>query len=300
MRINIFPSTASSAACGLLLGLALVQPFAAQAANAGAEMKAKFQDLTAQLAQNQFGQPLYLESNESPSGSAGDIWAQIDHPFSAVESTFGAAVNWCDVLILHLNTKYCRPSGGQAGTTLAVSIGSKSPEPLDRASMMQFNFNIVSSTPEYYEAQLAADTGPFGTSNYHIQLQAIPAGKGRTFLHLTYSYDYGVAGRLAMRGYMATTGRNKVGFTIVGKLDDGSPKYIGGVRGVVERNTMRYFLAIDSYLDALSLPREQQLEKRLQTWFNASERYARQLHEVDRVAYLDMKREEYRRQHADN
>jgi len=299
MRFNTLSSKLFSAGLRLLLVVTFVQPFAAHAA-LGDAMKTRFQDLTAQLAQNQFGQPLYLESNESNTGSKGDIWAQINHPFADVESTFGAPVNWCDVLILHLNTKYCRPSATQAGTVLAVSIGSKSPEPLDRASLMQFAFNIVSSTPDYYEAQLTADSGPYATSNYHIRLQAIPAGGGRTFLHLTYSYEYRMAGRVAMSGYLATAGRGKVGFTVVGQGDDGAPKYINGVRGVVERNTMRYFLAIDSYLEALSLPRDQQLEKRLQTWYSASERYARQLHEVDRVAYLDMKREEYRRQHADN
>ena len=35
--------------------------------------------------------------------------------------------------------------------------------------------------------------------------------------------------------------------------------------------------------------------QRLQDWFSATERYATQLHEVDRAAYLDMKRREYQR-----
>jgi hypothetical protein len=36
----------------------------------------------------------------------------------------------------------------------------------------------------------------------------------------------------------------------------------------------------------------------VQSWFAASEVYARQLHEIDREAYLEMKRNEYRRQQA--
>jgi hypothetical protein len=68
--------------------------------------------------------------------------------------------------------------------------------------------------------------------------------------------------------------------------------YIGGVRGVVERNTMRYYLAIDSYLDA---PGPGQLDKRLGAWFDATEQYARQLHEVERNDYMDMKRHEFQR-----
>jgi len=65
---------------------------------------------------------------------------------------------------------------------------------------------------------------------------------------------------------------------------------------VVERNTMRYYLAIESYLGALSAPPQTRLEKRLQDWFAASERYSRQLHEMERGEYLEMKRREYQRQ----
>src|SRR5262249_50044516 len=120
----------------------------------------------------------------------------------------------------------------------------------------------------------------------------------QTFLHFTYSYAYGLAGRIAMNTYLATTGRGKVGFTIVGTDPDGQPEYIRRVRGLVERNTMRYYLAIAAYLSALTAPPGEQLDRRLQLWFDAVERFPRQLHEVDRAAYLDMKHHEYARQQA--
>jgi hypothetical protein len=59
---------------------------------------------------------------------------------------------------------------------------------------------------------------------------------------------------------------------------------------------MRYFLAIDAYLGAAAAPLPEQFENRLQSWYTSTEGYARQLHDVDRTAYLDMKRREYRRQ----
>jgi hypothetical protein len=53
---------------------------------------------------------------------------------------------------------------------------------------------------------------------------------------------------------------------------------------------------IVAYLSALtSLPKDQ-LEKRLQQWYNSTEQYAVQLHEVERKDYLEMKRKEYQRQ----
>ena len=98
-----------------------------------------------------------------------------------------------------------------------------------------------------------------------------------------------------MQAYLATIGRGKVGFTRTGKQSNDQPVYVEGVRGVVERNTMRYYLAIDAYLGALSTPPGEQLEKRLQSWFASTELYPRQLHEVDRATYLEMKRSEYLR-----
>ncbi|MFC6519462.1 hypothetical protein ACFQAT_06355 [Undibacterium arcticum] len=123
---------------------------------------------------------------------------------------------------------------------------------------------------------------------------ALPNAKA--FLHLTYAYAVNFSGRLAMQTYLGTIGSGKVGFTVIGKLADGQPDYIGGVRGLIERNTMRYYLAIDTFLEAANAPPAAQLEKRLQSWFAATERYPRQLHEVDRGAYLEMKRAEYLRQ----
>ena len=72
--------------------------------------------------------------------------------------------------------------------------------------------------------------------------------------------------------------------------------YVGGQRGVVERNTMRYYLAIDAYLRSLAAPPAERLEQRLRTWFDTTEKYPRQLHEVERADYLQMKRDEVARQ----
>ena len=151
----------------------------------------------------------------------------------------------------------------------------------------------IRATEEAAAQAAAADTGPFSTRDYRIQLQAIPlAGGSQTFLHLRYSYGIGIAARLAMQGYLATLGSGKVGFTRAGS------GYIGGMRGAVERNTMRYYLAIDAYLASLAAPPAQQRAKRLDTWFDATEQYARQLHEVERADYLAMKQSEFRRMGA--
>jgi hypothetical protein len=154
------------------------------------------------------------------------------------------------------------------------------------------------SNADYFRVELSADSGPLSTRDYHIMLEAIPAPgvANHTFLHLTYAYGYGAAGRLAMRTYLATVGSGKVGFTKAAESSGAEPEYVGGVRGLLERNTMRYYLAIDAYLKALSAPPDKRLQQRLNTWFNATEQYPRQLHELDRQDYLEMKHHEVERQ----
>ena len=143
---------------------------------------------------------------------------------------------------------------------------------------------------------LEAGEGPLGTRDLRIVVAAMPADDGKTFIRLSYSYAYGTVARLAMQAYLRTIGRDKVGFTVVGKEADGEPHFVGGMRGVVERNTMRYYLAIEAFLGALSAPPKARMAKSLGDWFTATEGYPRQLREMGRAEYLEMKRKEYARQ----
>jgi hypothetical protein len=62
---------------------------------------------------------------------------------------------------------------------------------------------------------------------------------------------------------------------------------------------MRYYLAIDAYLGALSSTPDKRLEQRITNWFDATEQYPRQLHEVGRQEYIQMKYREYERQQTE-
>ena len=259
-------------------------------------LRAKYTELGKQLRNNQFRRALYLNSAESSHDLKGDIYAVVDYPFAAVNVALNNPAHWCDVLILHVNNKYCHASSNNAGTVLTVNVGKKYDQPLADSYRVEFSYREIITTPDYFAVELNAENGPLSTRDYRIWLEATPVQNGRTFLHFTYAYAFGLTGRLAMQGYLATIGRDKVGFTVTGKQPNGQPIFIQGVRGVVERNTMRYYLAIDAYLAALATPPKDQLEKRLQYWYNATDQYARQLHEVERNDYFEMKRKEYQRQ----
>jgi hypothetical protein len=266
-------------------------------ADAGAPaLQARYTDLAQQLALNQFKRPLVIDSSESANAVSGNAYAVINYPFATVNAAFKNPDNWCEVLMLHLNTKHCHTDDGSKPAVLTVSIGKKNPQEIKDAYPLAFDFRPADTAPDYMAVRMSADKGPMGTHHYRIDLKAVPIAGGKTFMHLQYSYGYGLAGRLAMQGYMATAGNGKIGFSMLEGQPGGVKSPVDGMRGAVERNTMRYYLAIDTYLASLATPLAEQLEKRLQHWFDATERYPRQLHEIDRTAYLTMKRGEYQRQ----
>ena len=268
-------------------------------ANSSAALRARYAVLQDQLGHNQFQRPLYMDSSETSGSVKGDIYALVHYPFATAGAALNGPARWCDILMLHLNTKYCRAATDSDGSVLQVNIGRKFDQPLDEAYRVNFAYRVAAATPDYLKVMLTADEGPLSTRDYRVVLEAVPVDDGGTFIHFTYSYAYGLAGRLAMQVYLVTIGRGKVGFTVVGKQSDGWPLYIGGMRGLVERNTMRYYLAIEAFLGALSAPPQARLEKSLRDWFAAIERYPRQLHELEQSEYLDMKRKEYLRQQAE-
>jgi hypothetical protein len=265
---------------------------AGRAEDPAAALHARYLALQAQLADNQFRRPLHLASSEGEGKVAGDIHALIDSPFDAAASALGSARDWCDILLLHLNTKGCRVAGTEQAPILSLWIGRNRQQALAEASRVDFAFRAGASSGKYQQVRLDAGAGPMGTRDYRIALEAIPVENGKTFIHLGYSYGYDGLGRLALQTYLATAGRDKVGFTVIGAQPDGRSRHIGGVRGVVERNAMRYYAAIEAFLGARSGSPQVRFDKRVRDWHAMTELYPRQLREIGQAEYLEMKRVE--------
>lgn len=289
--------------CTVVLGFValagIAQAQATDSHDAAAALRARHAALQDRLAENAFRRPLVLESTEEAGDLKGDIYAVVEHPYATVRTALSQAASWCDILILHLNIKSCRAAEAadrSKPATVVVNVGKKYDQPIEQTYEVAFDYRVAAQGADYLQVRLNAENGPLGTKDYRIVLEAVPLEAARTFLHLAYSYGYGFAARVAMKGYLATIGSGKVGFSVTGKDADGKPQYVGGVRGVVERNTMRYYLAIDAYLDSLALPKAAQQDKRLRDWYTATESYATQLHELSEDEYLTMKRNELKRQ----
>ena len=259
-------------------------------------LRARHAALRDALADSPFKRPLILESVQNEGDLKGDVYSVVAQPFGVVAPALQGMTHWCDMLIVHLNVKHCQPQGSGANSVLTLAVGRKFDQPIADAYKVAFAYRVAASSADFLRVQLLADEGPLGTSDYRIVLEAVPLDAKSSFVHMSYSYGQGMAARIAMQGYLATLGRDKVGFSVVGRKPDGAPIYVSNVRGLIERNTMRYYLAIEAFLGATDALPAEQAEQRMGDWYAATERYARQLHEMDRDDYLTMKRSEVARQ----
>lgn len=279
-----------------MINIALVGAVASASAVADEEaadlLLQQYGQLEYRLHNSQFRQPVVLNSKEEGSHVTGEIYAVMSYPFSVVSENLNNPDHWCDVLSLHINTKFCQAVTETGQSYLKIFVGKKSPQSLQDASMIVFNYNKVAMTPSYINIKLQASKGALGTSDIHIEFEAVPLQDDATFLHFTYSYSINLSTRIATQIYLATIGSNKRGFTITGTDSNGASILISGVRGIIERNSMRYYLAIDSFLSTEAVTGPQQFEQRLQSWFSATEAYPQQLHEMERAEYISMKHAE--------
>jgi len=269
---------------------------AAPATGGERELLSKYPAIKANLEKNQFGAPIYLQSTEADGSLRVDMYGIFNHPFVAVSEALSSPANWCDITFLHINNKACTYKTTDF-SLLTLYSGRKHYQRPSDAYPLKLKYRIVSQQSRYLDVLLDADEGPFRTKNHRITLQAAPLDATRTFVHFSFSYAHGSMTRAAINGYFATVGQGKVGFSVVpGK--GGRFVYVDGVRGAVERNTVRYYLALQSYLDTLRYPEPQRFERRINRWYDLTAKYPRQLKELEKGEYLSNKRQERKNQIA--
>jgi hypothetical protein len=266
-------------------------------ADPAAALRTRYVALSQQLENSAIQRGLYLESTDSTHAPRGDAYAVVDYPFATVAAAFATPDNWCESLILHLNVQYCHAGVRDGRPLLSAALGKKTNQPLEDTHRIDLDYEVAAASSNYKRVELSSRKGPLGTGNYLIALELVALDERRSFMHIRYSYTQGFIARFAASVYFSTSGRDKVGFTWIQDEDD-APRLVRGIRGALERNTMRYFLAVDAYLHALGSPVPQRFEQSLERWFADTERFARQLREVQHDDYIDMKRGQYLRQQA--
>ncbi len=203
---------------------------------------------------------------------------------------------WCEFMPLHLNVKACVSVANGSDREVTLYFGKKHYQRPKKAKPLTLNFNSK-HTADLLSVSLYAKKGPYGTSDYHIDLYVIPTTDG-VYGELRVSQRFGKFAKRLGKLYLATIGRHKEGFTVLDYDRDGEPQYVRGIRGVAERNIVRYLLAIKVFLESQELAGKEAFQRRAELWFDATETYKRQLHELPRQEYLDNVRREYDNQVA--
>ena len=225
----------------------------------------------------------------------GEVSGQLSFPYSTVRNTLRRPPSWCAILVLHQNVKACTYADAPQAQRINVYVGTKEFQSVEQASLIQYAFNVEHESSDELTIRLHAPHGPIGTRNYEIRLRVAPQDASHTFMRLEYQYELGTRGKLALNGYLNTAGRAKVGFTALGTEPDGSVRYVSGIRGVTERNVVRYFFAIIAYLECLNPSGAAMCDNfptAAERWFELTARFPRQLFELSQEEYLRNKRQE--------
>jgi hypothetical protein len=235
------------------------------------------------------GTHISLASSEQDDVLSAEVNSILHTPFETVAAAMVRASNWCQVMPLHFNIKACTYETRDGVELLTIYSGRKIYEAPDDSYPISYRFEIVRHDDAQLSLRLRADAGPVSTRDYLIELDAMPVAEG-TLLHIHSSYRTSWLSSMLTSTYLSTIGRDKVGFSRIEQ--DGELIPVQGIKGIIERNVMRYHLAINAFLGALSLPEVDRHEATLANWFEQNENYP-PLHEMDEAEYLQIKHREW-------
>lgn len=238
-------------------------------------------------------QEVHIQSKKDGSRVMANVYAVSEKSFDDIYKALSTPENWCEFAPLHLNVKSCTCIQG-AQPQITFYAGRKFYRPPEEAYELKYRFQVTESETDRFRVKLSAEEGPHGTSDYMIVVEAVLIGD-QTLVHMGLSYTTSLVSRLATSTYLSTIGHGKVGFSLDEQQTD-HPAYVTGEKGIIERNVMRYFLALTVYLDTLHLDPTEGFNARAEAWYDLTEQYAMQLHELDKQEYLEAKKREHQNQ----
>jgi hypothetical protein len=237
---------------------------------------------------------LYLQSTVGEMRARGEVLASLALPLAQVRAALRTPRSWCLLLMLHPNVWDCEvPGTGQVETTLQILMGQQRVALLGSSHRLALGWKVARDDDSGLELELMAEQGPMGTRDYRIAARIEALDETHSALELRYSSVFTRTGLWLAELYVTTAGRHRIGFTVEGLDSQGQPVHVRGLRGSVERNTMRFHLAVESWLGVQALPPEQRIPRAIAAWFDGCERHAAQLLELEREAYVQMKRQQY-------
>ena len=290
------PSPISRLGAAFLLLVLALPPRASWGGEAAPQrFRSYYQELQEAARSGPFGFPLLVRSEERENVVSGEIRAIVDHPFETLEATLIRPSSWCDFLPMNPNIKTCTFQAESQEARLTLYIGTRNYRSPEAATKQAYRFLVRTHQPRYAAISLSASEGLLGTKAHQFEFEAGGVAN-ETVVALRSSYEPSALSRLVTAVYLATVGRDKIGFSRQRNGDGTDAGYVRGVQGMIERSVMRYFFALKAFLDSQRLPLDRQFEARLNTLYDLMELYPAQLRQMEKAEYLDIKRRERQNQ----
>jgi hypothetical protein len=229
----------------------------------------------------------------------GEIRGIVDHPFRESAAILTQPASWCEFISLTPNVKACTFQQDGPAVVLTLYLGWRGYRTPEESTAQPYRFLVREYQPEYAALSLRAAEGLLGTRAHRFDVEAADVS-GKTVFVLRCSYEPSALSRMVTTVFLATLGRNRIGFSRVESGDQ--LDYVRGIQGMIERNAMRYYLALKAFLDTYALPSRDRFEARISAAFDLTDAYPAQLRMMEKREYLDIKRRErlnqLRLQHA--
>ena len=281
--------------CTLFQLLLIVFPLCCVADSPDQQLQEKYHDSKDQLENNSFNLPLLITSSCEATNISCDIFGKFDCSFKQVSDVLSDIYCWPEIMLLHENIKTCIVQNQNGVFSLTFYFGRKKYQPPEKAYKITMAYNISQKSDDFLDIDFTAEEGPLLTRNYKLQIQAVPIEKG-TFIRFYCTYDYGYTLKTALNLYYKTLARNKVGFTITSYDKNNDPVYVRGTQGVIERNAVRYYFAILSFLNSMELAKTEHFDRSMIIWYTLISKFPKQLVELKKEVYIENKTKERKNQ----
>jgi len=214
------------------------------------------------------------------------ISATIPVEFDQLRAFYRDDSNWCHGFIANIYVKACYKKGD-----LVRIFYDNNDAYQELSSAFRFDYRIEGQSLDANELliSLVAESGPLGSKDYRLRIEAQATTDNQSNIRLVYQSRYGFVARSALFIYLKTLGSGKIGFS---HEPNGQP--VKGIRGILERNAMRYLLALCAYF-ANRNPLKT-LQDTLKNWHDYARVFNKELQEIDWIDYQKLKLQEYQDQ----
>ncbi len=223
---------------------------------------------------------------------SGRIASSINRPFSHIKSLFHDIRNLCLILPLNINVRSCIYRKVDDKWLFEIVAGPRQYESDSAVYSFSYLLTRAQFSDDLIYLHLQANKGPISTANYHIELTFKPMAE-KTLVGLGFSHEKSSLSRVVTGLYLAFSGAGKVGFSTVNQ-SDGQFSPVRGEQGIVERNLMRYLLAIRAFIEEGGA--REDLKATFRRWFFLSTLYREQLYEIPEQDYMRYKLNRYDQQ----